>query len=64
MLDPDIKLFLNIHPDELGSGGAKSFIDLAEWADRLVLEIAERSKLQLIDSWEKTLDNVEKMGFE
>ncbi len=66
MLDPEIKLFINIHPDELGSGEQllSRLSSLAEWADRIVLEITERSKLQLIDSWSETLDNIEKMGFE
>jgi len=66
VLDPDIKLFLNIHPDELGNGETLllRLQKLEEWSSRIVLEITERSKLQLIDSWEHTLDQIEKMGFE
>ncbi len=66
MLSPDIKLFLNIHPDELENGEAllARLERLKEWSHRIVLEITERSKLQLIDSWEETLETIEAMGFE
>jgi len=66
MLAPNIKLFLNIHPDELASGEALllRLQRLEQWSNRIVLEITERSKLQLIDSWEQTLEQIEEMGFE
>ncbi len=66
MLSPNIKLFLNIHPDELENGDAllSRLKRLKEWSHRIVLEITERSKLQLIDSWEETLETIEAMGFE
>lgn len=66
MLAPNIKLFLNIHPEELASGEALllRLQRLEEWSNRIVLEITERSKLQLIDSWEETLEQIEAMGFE
>lgn len=66
ILSPNIKLFLNIHPDELSNGDALliRLQKLAEWSDRIVLEITERSKLQQIESWEETLAQIETMGFE
>ena len=66
ILSPDIKLFLNIHPDELCSGDALlvRLRKLEEWSERIVLEITERSKLQQIESWEETLAQIETMGFE
>lgn len=66
VLSPDIKIFLNIHPDELASGEVliNRLQTLSEWSERIVLEITERSKLQLIDSWDQTLRSVESMGFE
>ena len=66
ILSPDIKIFLNIHPDELASGEVliNRLHTLSEWSERIVLEITERSKLQLIESWDTTLETVEKMGFE
>lgn len=66
ILSPDIKLFLNIHPDELCSGEALiiRLKKLEEWSSRIVLEITERSKLQQIESWEETLEQIEAMGYE
>lgn len=66
VLAPDIKIFLNIHPDELSNGEVliNRLQTLSEWSDRIVLEITERSKLQLIESWDATLQSVEQMGFE
>ena len=66
VLSPNIKLFLNIHPDELANGEALLLrLDrLKDWSNRIVLEITERSKLQQIESWEETLAQIETMGFE
>jgi len=36
---------------------------LAPWAHRIVLEITERSKLQGLDQWEKSVEAVTAMGF-
>lgn len=59
------KIFVNIHPKELANG--QEFCDrlsiLEPWADRTVIEITERARIQAIDSWEITLNSILKMGF-
>ena len=64
-LPGDFRLFVNIHPDELAdpSGMKKRLEILQPWADRIVLEITERSRLQAIASWEETLDYIINKGF-
>ena len=59
------RLFVNIHPDELAdpSGMKKRLEVLQPWANRIVLEITERSRLQAIASWEETLDYIIGKGF-
>ena len=65
LLDGSIRIFVNIHPDELANGEAMiSRLEvLKPWANNIVLEITERSRIQATDSWEKTLDDIDKMGF-
>ena len=36
---------------------------LAPWAQRIVLEITERSKLQGLDQWERSVEAVTELGF-
>ena len=64
-LEGDFILFINIHPDELADpiGMRDRLHILVPWADRVVLEITERSRLQAIDSWEKTLESITALGF-
>ena len=64
-VDGDFRLFINIHPEELADfdGMCSRLEMLRPWADRVVLEITERSRLQAIDSWEKTMGRVTEMGF-
>jgi EAL domain-containing protein (putative c-di-GMP-specific phosphodiesterase class I) len=60
-----VKLFMNLHPDELASpaGVCERLVALQPWAHRVVLEITERSRLQGIEAWEDSVDAVTKMGF-
>ena len=61
----NIKLFMNLHPDELAdpNGMCESLQPLQPWAERVVLEITERSRLQGIEAWDESVDRVTKMGF-
>ena len=65
-LPTDYKIFMNIHPDELMDG--ESLLQrlhlLKEYSHRIVLEITERSRLQVIESWDETLSKIEALGFE
>jgi EAL domain-containing protein (putative c-di-GMP-specific phosphodiesterase class I)/CheY-like chemotaxis protein len=60
-----IKLFMNLHPDELSQpdGICERLAPLAPWGNRVVLEITERSRLQGIEAWEQSVDRVTQMGF-
>lgn len=63
---PDhVRLFMNLHPDELAdpAGLTARLQPLAPWAKRIILEITERSRLQGLDSWEKSVEAVTEMGF-
>jgi EAL domain-containing protein (putative c-di-GMP-specific phosphodiesterase class I)/CheY-like chemotaxis protein len=64
-VEGDFRLFINIHPEELADfdGMCTRLEMLRPWAHRIVLEITERSRLQAIDSWEKTMSRVTEMGF-
>ena len=64
-LPGDIRLFMNLHPDELADpdGMCTSLEPLRPWANRIVLEITERSRLQGIEAWDESVDRVTKMGF-
>ena len=64
-LDPDIKLFVNIHPDELADGEAflERLRPLAIAPERIVLEITERNRLHGIANWERTVDAITDAGF-
>jgi EAL domain-containing protein (putative c-di-GMP-specific phosphodiesterase class I)/CheY-like chemotaxis protein len=60
-----VMLFMNLHPDELADpeGLSSRLEPLTPYAGRVVLEITERSKLQGIDSWERSVDRVTEQGF-
>jgi EAL domain-containing protein (putative c-di-GMP-specific phosphodiesterase class I)/CheY-like chemotaxis protein len=63
---PDgVRLFMNLHPDELADpdGMVERLRPLAPWANRVVLEITERSRLQGIDHWERAVEEATRMGF-
>ena len=63
---PDhVRLFMNLHPDELADpeGVVNRLRPLAPWARRIILEITERSRLQGLDQWERSVDAVTEMGF-
>ncbi len=64
-IPPPTRLFLNLHPDELGDPDrvAERADLLAPWADRLVLEITERSKLKDIELWSRTVELLTGRGF-
>jgi len=64
-IPPPLMLFVNLHPDELAEpqGLSERLACLTPWADRVVLEITERSKLQGIDHWEDTVELLSDMGF-
>jgi EAL domain-containing protein (putative c-di-GMP-specific phosphodiesterase class I) len=61
----NISLFMNLHPDELANpdGICERLEPLTPWANRVVLEITERSRLQGIEAWEESVDRVTQMGF-
>jgi EAL domain-containing protein (putative c-di-GMP-specific phosphodiesterase class I) len=56
---------MNLHPDELADpdGMCKSLEPLVPWAERVVLEITERSRLQGIEAWDESVERVTAMGF-
>lgn len=64
-LSPDVRLFMNVHPDELADSMA--FLDrlgpLRHQAHRVVLEITERNRLRGIANWESTVQSLTDAGF-
>jgi len=60
-----ISLFMNLHPDELANpvGVCERLEPLQPWANRVVLGITERSRLQGIEAWEDSVEAVTDMGF-
>ncbi|HCH62216.1 MAG: hypothetical protein CL927_14750 [Deltaproteobacteria bacterium] len=65
VLPAHVRLFMNLHPDELADpeGLIARLHPLAPWAQRIVLEITERSKLQGLDQWERSVEAVTELGF-
>lgn len=59
------KLFLNLHPAQLGDPArlGQDLLPLAPHADRVVLEITERSRLQDIRQWEESVRRMIEAGF-
>ena len=64
-LPGNTRLFMNLHPDELADpdGMIARLEPLSPWADRVVLEITERSRLQGLDHWETAVERVTDLGF-
>jgi EAL domain-containing protein (putative c-di-GMP-specific phosphodiesterase class I) len=65
-LRADARLFVNLHPEQLGDPDrlAKGCAALRDHADRVTFEVTERSRLQDIDNWERSVKVVEDGGFE
>jgi len=64
-LPPTVKLFLNLHPAQLGhpEALAEALADLVPHSDRVVLEITERSRLHDIPRWEESVQWMGESGF-
>ena len=62
--DP-VRLFLNLHPDALADpvSVCARLEPLFPWAERIVLEITERGRLQSIDRWEESVRALTSLGF-
>lgn len=65
VLPAGVQLFINLHPDELSDADslANRLERLRPWADRVVLEITERSRLQSISRWEDAVKKMTDAGF-
>lgn len=61
----DLSLFINAHPAELADADAvrRRFERLRPWAERIVIEITERSDVLQIMNWHHTLDFLTGAGF-
>jgi EAL domain-containing protein (putative c-di-GMP-specific phosphodiesterase class I)/CheY-like chemotaxis protein len=59
------RLFLNLHPGEIVDSASlcTRMEVLSIWADRIVLEITERSQMNPSFSWHHALDRIKQMGF-
>jgi EAL domain-containing protein (putative c-di-GMP-specific phosphodiesterase class I)/CheY-like chemotaxis protein len=64
-LPEEIKLFVNLHPDELAKPGTimQLLAPLAPWAERVVLEITDRSRDQGMERWQESVKLVKAQGF-
>jgi EAL domain-containing protein (putative c-di-GMP-specific phosphodiesterase class I) len=62
---PGVKLFMNLHPTELGNPTAlrNRLRPLHAVADRVVLEITERSRATDVHSWEQAIAMLTELGF-
>jgi EAL domain-containing protein (putative c-di-GMP-specific phosphodiesterase class I) len=65
-LPGDARLFMNLHPHELlDSNSLCTRMEVLHmWADRIILEITERSNIGENFSWEGALERVKDMGFQ
>ena len=65
-LDESVKLFVNLHPLQLGDRELlmETMRPLAPWSGRVVCEITERSRLQGINGWEDSISHLQSTGFE
>lgn len=65
VLPSDMRLFINVHPEELRTPDAlqQRLKRLEPCADRVVLEITERSNILDFDSWQETATMLSDMGF-
>lgn len=64
-LAPDVKLFVNLHPAEFAecSSLETRTSKLVPWAQRVVFEITERSRVLDFEAWEKTMQRMRGFGF-
>jgi EAL domain-containing protein (putative c-di-GMP-specific phosphodiesterase class I) len=64
-LPKECLLFINIHPLELSDPKAlKNRLEpLLSMANRIVLEVTERSRIQDIETWESAIDLLKDLGF-
>ena len=64
-LPDDVKLFLNLHPWQLGDPARldADLAPLAHAADRVIVEITERSRLQDIAHWDESIKAITDHGF-
>ncbi|MFT7622404.1 MAG: EAL domain-containing protein (putative c-di-GMP-specific phosphodiesterase class I) [Myxococcota bacterium] len=62
---PDgVDIFVNLHPDELADERlASPDSPLAPWADRIVLEVTERARIEEVPSLQQNIDNLRDRGF-
>jgi len=60
------RLFLNLHPAELAEPDAlmERLVRLKPHAERVVLEITERSSLYGVSAWERSVEVIRRHGFE
>ncbi len=58
-------LFVNLHPQQLSDQGSleDAFAPLIPFAHRITLEITERSRLNDIQGWDRTIDSLVQLGF-
>jgi EAL domain-containing protein (putative c-di-GMP-specific phosphodiesterase class I) len=64
-LPPEVKLFLNLHPDELSDpDDLRTRLDcLLPCAPRFVFEITEQSRLSAVRRWDASIHLLREMGF-
>jgi EAL domain-containing protein (putative c-di-GMP-specific phosphodiesterase class I) len=64
-LPEDLRLFVNLHPDELGDpdGISERLALLQRHAGRVIFEITERSSLVDAHGWERSLESITRHGF-
>jgi len=64
-LPGDARLFINLHPLQLGDREllAETMSPLMPYAARVVCEITERSRLQGIAGWEESISDLQDAGF-
>ena len=66
VLGSDEHLFMNLHPEQLGDmdGLMATLQPVMPYADRVAIEITERSRLQGIGGWERSVDELQSAGFQ
>lgn len=64
-LPQEFRLFVNLHPDELGDpdGIGERIALLQRHASRVIFEITERSSLVDAQGWERSLETITRHGF-
>jgi EAL domain-containing protein (putative c-di-GMP-specific phosphodiesterase class I)/CheY-like chemotaxis protein len=64
-LPQEATLFINVHPGELSDAAEvrRRYEPLTPWAERIVLEITERSYVLQMDTWREAVDSLTGAGF-